>query len=100
MALSAEQDAYVGNVSDSMDLVGDAISQLEQWSSIYTDRSYGVGGSREITDADLVTAGHEFTANDLANGVALMNALVAFRDNLAVATAAYGQTINTLRALS
>ena len=100
MALTAEQNAYVRGVTDTMDAVANAISSGDQQQQIYTDRLYGPAGAREITDADLTAAGYDFDANMLALGVTLYQQLLNFRDNQPVVQGDYGTTMNTLRSLS
>jgi hypothetical protein len=91
--MDEEKQRYADRVQAVLTQVAIAARDSRELYSIWFDRGYNDGGSNPIVDADL--AG--LTAAQLTSGVTLLEALLAFVDNGAVAQADRGAVLNVLR---
>ena len=80
--------AHMKNIAQLMD-------RAPAFIEAYYKRGYHAGGSDEITDNDLVTAG--ITAEKLGAGITMLEQLGHLRAGQAAAQMDYGATLATLR---
>jgi len=94
-ASQTEKEKYAAAVQALVTQVALAIMNGQDTTRVFFDRGFNGTGADPITDADLVNLG--ITAVNLADGVNMLQQLVAFRDNFAVLQSTWGVIMNKLR---